>query len=311
MSATLATADNDIDRTMPVISVRPVTLTAPGRGHDLQVRVSAPTRGRGLPVIAFSHGMTLTMDDYAPLSEFWAARGFVVIQPTHLDSLGVAPGDPRAADIWRIRVQDLTHILDQLDRVEAAVPGLPGRIDRGLVVAAGHSWGAQTASMLAGARVVEGDRAPRQSTADPRVKAALLLCLPGTGGTDLTPLATEYFPFMNPDFTNLTTPSLVVAGDHDQSPLSTRGPDWFIDGYRLSPGASDLLVLAGGEHGLGGIQGYNDSRTTDESPQRVAAVQHATVAWLRTALGIDASAWPFERQRLAGTQQHLARVESK
>jgi hypothetical protein len=32
---------------------------------------------------------------------------------------------------------------------------------------------------------------------------------------------------------------LVVAGDHDQTPLGVRGPDWFIDGYRLSPGATD------------------------------------------------------------------------
>lgn len=311
MSATLATADNGIDRTTPTVSVRPVTLAAPGRGNNLQVRVSAPTQGRALPVIVFSHGMTLTMDDYIPLSDFWAAHGFVVIQPTHLDSLGLAPGDPRTPDIWRSRVQDLTHILDQLDRVEAAVPGLPGRIDGRRVVAAGHSWGAQTASMLAGARVIEGGRAPGQSMADARVKAALLLCLPGTGGADLTPFAAQYFPFMNPDFTDLTTPSLVVAGDHDQSPLSTRGPDWFTDGYQLSPGATDLLVLAGAEHGLGGIQGYNDTRTTDECPQRVAIVQHATMAWLRTALDIDDSAWPFERQRLAAAPEHLARIDSK
>ncbi|MFP1155027.1 alpha/beta hydrolase family protein [Mycobacterium sherrisii] len=311
MSATLTTADNDIDRTTPVISVRPVTLTVPGRGHDLQVRVSAPARGRGLPVIVFSHGMTLTMDDYVPLSEFWACRGFVVIQPTHLDSLGLAPDDPRTPDIWRIRVQDLTHILDQLDRVEAAVPGLTGRIDHALVAAAGHSWGAQTASMLSGARVIEAGGAPGPSMADPRVKAALLLCLPGTGGPDLTPLAAQYFPFMNPDFTDLTTPSLVVAGEQDQSPLSVRGPDWFLDGYRISPGATDLLVLAGGEHGLGGIQGYNDTRSTDESPERVAIVQNATVAWLRTALGIDDSAWPSERKRVAATARHMARTESK
>ncbi|OBB81475.1 chlorophyllase [Mycobacterium colombiense] len=310
MSGTLATPENHVDRTTPVISVAPVTLTAAGRGHDLQARVTAPTRGRGLPVIVFSHGMTLTMDDYAPLSEFWASHGFIVIQPTHLDSLGLSPEDPRTPDIWRIRVQDLTGILDQLDRVEAAVPGLSGRIDRGRVVAAGHSWGAQTASMLAGARVIDAGHQPGQSLADPRVKAALLLCLPGTGGADLTPLAAEYFPFMNPDFAGLTTPSLVVAGDHDQSPLSVRGPDWFIDGYRLSPGATDLLLLAGGEHGLGGIQGYNDTRTTDESPERVALVQHATVAWLRTALGFDDSAWPSERQRLAAYQP-LARVDSK
>lgn len=191
------------------------------------------------------------------------------------------------------------------------MPGLAGRIDRARVVAAGHSWGAQTASMLAGARVVDAGGRPGQSMADPRITAALLLCLPGTGGADLTPLATEYFPFMKPDFADLTTPSLVVAGDHDRSPLSVRGPDWFTDGYRLSPGATDLLVLAGGEHGLGGIQGYNDTRTTDESPERVAIVQRATVAWLRAALGVDDGAWTWEPQRLTATANHLARTASK
>ena len=37
--------------------------------------------------------------------------------------------------------------------------------------------------------------------------------------------------------------ALIVAGDHDQSMLSVRGPDWFTDGYRLSPGPADLLTL--------------------------------------------------------------------
>jgi hypothetical protein len=60
----------------PVISVRPVTVTIPDRGQDLQVRVCAPTTGHDLPVVVLSHGMTLSMDDYAPLAGFWAARGF-------------------------------------------------------------------------------------------------------------------------------------------------------------------------------------------------------------------------------------------
>jgi hypothetical protein len=46
------------DSVTPVISVRPLTLTAPDRGQDLQVRVSAPTTGHDLPVVVFSHGMT-------------------------------------------------------------------------------------------------------------------------------------------------------------------------------------------------------------------------------------------------------------
>jgi hypothetical protein len=36
-----------------VISAKPVILPAPGRGEDLQVRVSAPATGDGLPVVVF------------------------------------------------------------------------------------------------------------------------------------------------------------------------------------------------------------------------------------------------------------------
>lgn len=297
--------------TATIVSAKPVTLPGPGRGQDLQVHVTAPATGRGLPVIVFSHGMTLTMNDYAPLAESWAGGGFVVVQPTHLDSLGLAPDDPRNPDLWRIRVRDLVDVIDQIDAVEAAVPGLPGRIDRDRVVAAGHSWGAQTASVLAGARVIGSDGVPGAGMADPRVVAALLLCLPGTGGADLSPMGAQYFPFMNPDFTELTVPSLVVAGDADQSPLSVRGPDWFTDGYRLSPGATDLLTLFGAEHGLGGIQGAFDTRTTDESPERVAVVQAATLSYLHTVLGLDPHAWPALRDEVAAHTPAIGRIESK
>jgi dienelactone hydrolase len=310
MSDTPST-DVGTDSTTPIISVRPVRLAAPDRGQDLQVRVSAPTTGHELPVVVFSHGMALSMDDYTPLVDFWAARGFVVIQPTHLDSLNLAPDDPRTSHIWRIRTVDMTGILDQLDTIEADVPGLAGRIDHDRVAAAGHSWGAQTASTLAGARVIDADGTPGESMADPRVTAAVLLCLPGIGGADLTPLAAEYFPFMSPDFAELKTPSLIVAGDHDQSPLSVRGPDWFTDGYRLSSGATDLLTLFGAEHGLGGIQGYHDTRTTGESPERVALIQHVTLGYLRTALGLDNDAWPTAREAVAATSDPLGRIDSK
>ena len=304
-------ADAGTDSATPIISVRPVTLAAPHRGQDLQVRVSAPTTGHDLPVVVFSHGMTLSMDNYAPLVNFWAARGFVVIQPTHLDSLGLAPDDPRTPLIWRIRTDDLTCILDQLDAIEADVPGLAGRIDHGRIAAAGHSWGAQTAGTLAGARVAGTDGTLGESMADPRVSAAVLLCLPGIGGADLTPFAAEYFSFMSPDFAEMKAPSLIVAGDHDDSPLSVRGPDWFTDGYRLSPGATDLLTLFGAEHGLGGIHGYHDTRTTDESPERVALIQQATLAYLRTALGLDDGAWPGARAALTATSGPLGRIDSK
>src|SRR5882757_6541432 len=91
----------------PVLSVAPVVIPAPGRAVDLEVRVSAPaTRtgtatgtgsrtgtgtGSDLPVILLSHGHGYSnhlssLNGYAPLATYWAARGFVVIQPTHLSS---------------------------------------------------------------------------------------------------------------------------------------------------------------------------------------------------------------------------------
>jgi hypothetical protein len=296
-----------------IVSVRPVVLDAPGRGDDVQVRVSAPREGRDLPVLVFSHGFGWSMDGYAPLVDYWAGHGFVVVQPTHLDSrtLNLGTQDPRFPEIWRHRVRDLTCVLDQLDRIEASVPGLAGRVDRSRIAAAGHSWGGQTVSMLLGARVLDADGEPGEDMSDPRIRAGVLLSTTGTGGADLTPFASEHFPFMSPSFAEMTTPALVVAGDRDQSPLSTRGPDWFTDPYVLSPGSKSLLTVFGAEHTLGGISGYGVAETTDENPERVALLQRITTAYLRTALGLDDSSWPAARAALAESADPLGRIESR
>ncbi|MFJ8009197.1 alpha/beta hydrolase family protein [Streptomyces fagopyri] len=297
----------------PVVSVKPVVLPAPGRGEDLRVRVSAPATGHDLPVIVFSHGYGWSMDGYAPLADFWAARGFVVLQPTHLDSrtLGLPADDPRTPRIWRFRVEDMKRVIDGLDLLEASVPGLEGRLDRGRVAVAGHSWGAQTASVLLGARVLDSAGVPGEDMSDPRVSAGVLLAAPGRGGDDLSPFAAEHFPFMNPSFDDMTAPVLVVAGDRDQSALTVRGPEWFTDPYVLSPAGKSLLTLFGAEHSLGGIPGYGVAETTDESPERVALVQQFTWAFLRSALHPGDTAWSAARSVLEEDPEPLGEVRSK
>ncbi|MFE2478392.1 alpha/beta hydrolase family protein [Streptomyces sp. NPDC059389] len=288
-----ANARQRADAPTTVVSAKPVLLPAPaGRGEDLQVRVSAPATGGDLPVIVFSHGFGWSMNGYAPLADHWAAQGFVVVQPTHLDSrtLAIPHEDPRTPRIWRIRVEDLTLALDGLDVLEAAVPGLGGRVDQGRVAVAGHSWGAQSASTLLGARVLDADGVPGEDMSDPRVKAGVLLALPGLGDS-LTPFAAENLPFMKPSFGTMTTPALIVAGDADDSALSTRGPDWFTDPYTHSPAGKSLLTLFGAEHSLGGIPGTEVAETTDESPARVALLQRLTTAYLRSALDPGDSGW--------------------
>ncbi|ATY12701.1 chlorophyllase [Amycolatopsis sp. AA4] len=289
-----------------VVSVQPVRLDAPGRGEDLPVRVSAPATGRDLPVIVFSHGFSQSLDGYRPLADYWAAHGFVVVQPTHLDARtrALPAEDPRTPDIWRLRVEDLRHVIDRLDAVEAALPGLSGRVDHNRLAVSGHSWGAQSASMLLGARVVEADGSVGEDLSDPRVSAGVLFAIPGIGGADLSPFAAENFPFMSPNFDELKAPALFVAGDQDNSMLSVRGPDWFTDAYRLSPGEKSLLTLFGAEHSLGGLTGYDAKETTDESPERVALQQRLTTAYLRSALIPGDDSW-------AGIEDSpLGRVES-
>ena len=274
------------------MSVKPVVLEAPGRGTDLEVRVTAPVVGAHLPVLLLSHGYGWSMDGYAPLADFYAAHGFVVAQPTYLDArrLALPADDPRVPGIWRQRVRDAVHVLDQLERVEAAVPGLAGRVDPRRVAAVGHSFGAQTTAALLGARVLDGTT-PGEDLADARVSAGVLLAPAGRGGADLSPFAAEHFPFMHPHFESLTTRALVVVGDRDDSPLTVRGPDWMTDAFHLSPGAEALITLVGAEHGLGGIAGYEVRETTDEDPDRVALVQRLTTAYLRSALDPDDHGW--------------------
>lgn len=277
----------------PVISVRPVTLAAPERGDDLQVRITAPAMGTHLPVIVFAHGFRQSMTGGDPLVDHWVANGFVVVQPTFLDSatLGLTPADPRYSTIWKTRIDDLERVIDDLDIIIAAVPGLLGRVDAERLAVAGHSWGGQSVGMLLGARVIGADGQPGEDRTDRRVKAGVLLATTGVSRGDLSPFAQENFAFMSPDFTQLNTPSIVIAGDQDQSLLSTRGPDWFTDVYHYSPGAQHLVTLHGGEHSLGGIQDYASTATTDESPERVDLVRRATTAFLQTTLGITETAW--------------------
>jgi pimeloyl-ACP methyl ester carboxylesterase len=213
--------------------------------------------------------------------------------------------------IWRFRIEDLTRVIDELDLIERSVPGLGGRLNRGRIATAGHSWGATTASALLGVRIIDHEGNVGDDMSDPRVAAGVLLALAGTGGDDLTPFAAENFAFMNPSFAEMTPPALMIAGDHDQSLLTVRGPDWWADAYTLSPGDTSLLTLFGAEHSMGGISGYSVTETTDENPERVALIQRVTAAYLRSSLDLGDDEWLRVRTDLQDDRHPLGRLESR
>ncbi|RST08947.1 alpha/beta fold hydrolase [Streptomyces sp. WAC07149] len=304
--------------TVPVLSFSPLTLSVPGRPVDLQVRVSAPATGTGLPVVLLSHGHgpsnnLSSLNGYAPLANFWAAHGFVVVQPTHLTSRTLADLVADAPDFWRSRAEDMTEILDRLDVIENAVPGLAGRIDPAKVALAGHSLGGFTAALLLGAGLTDPDTGNVVHLAEPRIKAGVLLAPPGRGGDAFNgPMARQWPIIGAVDFSTMTAPALVVAGDKDDPRHFTdMGPDWHADPYTLAPGPKTLLTLFGAEHGLGGIAGYDAAETTDENPERVAALARLTAAYLRTRLHPGDDAWPTACEALTTGSDPVGRVEAK
>lgn len=301
----------------PVLTFSPIVLPYPSRPVNLDIKVSAPSTGASLPIILLSHGQGRSnnlnsLEGYTPLAEFWAAHGFVVIQPTHLSSMSLrleAPEDNTY--FWKDRAQDMVRILDQLDAIEAAVPGLQGRLDRTRVAVAGHSLGAWTASMLLGATNTDPRDGSVTESFERRIKAGVILTGTGNAGSDLSDMGHAMVPFYGPDFSSMHTPALVVCGTEDVSPhLTTRGADWHADCYHLSPGPKDLLWVKGSGHILGGISGWDAVETTDESPERVGLVQRMTLAYLRSALCDGDKSWDEARQALEKIER-LGTTEKK
>ncbi len=273
------------------IAIKPIVVPSDGRDVDLEVKVTAPTHGGDLPVIVFSHGNAWSMDAYEPLVDRWAAAGFVVVQPTHLDSRRNAIGfdDPRFQSIWRVRIADLHAVLDHLGEVVGQA-GLTDRVDVSRVALVGHSWGAQTVGALLGARVLDSSGTSDEDFSRNDIRAGVLIAATGTGDS-LTPFAQEHLSFMKPHYATMTAAALVIAGDEDRSKMSTRGPDWFLDAYELSPAPKSLMVVPGGEHTLGGIAGEAVAETSDPDPARVALVADAVSAYLLSALDVDPEPW--------------------
>lgn len=302
----------------PFMSLNAVTFSVPRRETILQLKVSAPVEGGALPIILLSHGHgqsthLSSLRGYSPVADFYAARGFAVIQPTHQDSkaLGLDPDGPEGALFWRSRAQDMRFILNNLANIEAATPGLNGRLDQNRVAAVGHSLGGHTVGMLAGMRVTDPIDGKEWDLSEPRVKAGVLLAPPGNGG-DLAAFANEHYPVLrNNDFTYMTTPALVVAGDQDQNDRCSARQDWRADAYTLSPSPKSLLTMFGAKHALGGVSGYDVSETEDESSERLGVVQRLTWAYLRSALYPEDTAWHEASIALANSPVPQGKIDNK
>lgn len=155
------------------------------RDRAVPVRLYWPKnaqQGQAVPLVLFSHGIGSSRRGYSYLGAYLAAQGYASLHVQHVgsdrqlwlgnplqlvDRLQTAAREQEAL----ARVADVKFALDQLLRSERGA-----LIDAEHIAAAGHSYGANTTLLLAGAQVQREGHA--LDLREPRIKAAILISAP-------------------------------------------------------------------------------------------------------------------------------------
>jgi predicted dienelactone hydrolase len=252
--------------------------------------------------VVFCHGLGSNSGEYAALSAHWARHGYLVIHPTFRDAIGIVAREEPAlrlnpqADLsgwtaiphvrarlheilhdparWVERIADVGEVMAALPDIFAATCGpqtspLPGAI-------AGHSFGAFTAQLLAGAEI-DMPGATARRFRDRRFGAAMLL----------SPQGRDQQGLRDGSWDGMDGPALTVTGTQDRG---ARGGDWRwkSEPYELAPpGGKYLAVIEDGDHFLGG---FIDRAPQRQVPAQQEAVRQLTLAFLDAHLRQDAAA---------------------
>ncbi|MDK3161113.1 hypothetical protein QPK87_31820 [Kamptonema cortianum] len=259
------------------------------REKDLPIRVTWPDKGGKYPVIIFSHGMGGSLAAGGPLTDYWVERGYVVIRPTHEDSIQYASPEERAAFLRREgrilgdsrqRPADVTFVLNELGNLEKQVPELKGKMDSSKIGMSGHSYGAWTTMMIGGTKLIAGQRS--LSYEDERPLALILLSPQGTG-QGLT----------KESYQSMKRPTLSITGSKDEDPFTPgRAGEWRSEPFFNQPaGDKFLMFIDGADHSLGGINGRRIQRLAGSNDSgMLLAIQACTLAFWDRYLKGDSKA---------------------
>ena len=260
---------------------------------QLPVRISYPVGKTRFPVIVFSHGNGSKGDMYKGFTDYWASHGYVVIQPTHMDStsLGFKTKRDNMREMYQqmlqvtdTRRQDMSFIIDSLDLIETIVPDLEDKLDRTKLVAAGHSMGAATAMIVAGMTLLNPMDGYAETSDETRFKVLLMISDPGTMA--LMP---------KEPWKGVRVPTLISTGTKDFSdvgstrinaPFKYKIPDSLT--RSLSP--HHYVLIEGADHYLGGLICRTDvPGPPQHEALRIAAATSTT--FLDAYVKNDLNAW--------------------
>jgi len=264
------------------------------RQRPVPVRLYLPAAAAGeraLPLVVFSHGIGGSRRGYSYLGAYWASQGYASLHLQHVGSdrslwtgnVFSLVGRLQAAaqeDEAIARVGDLRFALDQL----LAHPQLAARIDPARIVAAGHSYGANTVMLALGARIERHGRVI--DLADPRLRAAILLSAPPFyGESDSAKI-----------LAGITVPTLHVTATEDiiRIPGYYSGAEDRVAVFAGIAGPRKVLaVFAGGSHSM--FTDRAGSGGVELNAQVKAATRDLSLAFLRSVFGGGDAAlrdWP-------------------
>ena len=270
--------------------------TDAARQREVPVRLYLPTADQApsaTPLVVFSHGIGGSRRGYSYLGRHFARHGIASLHMQHIGSdnrlwtgnvfqsiqrLRDAAQDSEAI----ARANDLRFALDKLLASEWG-----GRVQQNRIVAAGHSYGANTALLAAGAQVERNGRLV--TLRDARVKAAILISAP--------PFYGEADPFRV--LAPVTVPTLHVTATEDtiKIPGYYSGLADRIEVFDATGGSRPapkwLAVFEGGSHSMFTDRGGSGGALLN--PQVKAATQELTLGFMRNVFDGEKSLlteWP-------------------
>jgi len=297
----------------PVRTLDRIDLVDPARGRTLPTRIHMPTAAGNWPVVLFSHGFGGSLSAFGEAGRSWAARGFVVIHPTHIDSvqvpdptlpaedaravrqamaaaMGARPTGTPLAEVLerpvflRSRLADIGFLLDLIRGRDARLPAaVRERMDPTRIGMAGHSFGAYLTLVLCGARLSPEPPPPLPSG----FRGGLVISGQGVGRLGLRPGA----------FDRMSLPFFSVTGSRDFG-AAGETPDWRLEAFaQARPGRKYAAILEGFRHG--DFDAPESDPALGRTAGRLRALQSA---FWRATLSGDASGWT-ELDRAAGASR--------
>ncbi len=276
----------------------------PARQKDIPVKAYYPIADGPFPVIIFSHGAGDSNESSPHLMRHWASHGYVVLLPTHYfgerplieRSLGRLAREllrpaRQGPSAWFERTGDLRAVIDTLPKLGSIVPALDGKVDPSRIGVGGHSFGAYTAMLVAGATLINKDGSVLHFD-DPRPNAFMMISGPGHDSWGLT----------ESSYDAMTRPLMVFAGSHDPPPTLASDPMWRAEAYKRGPAGDKYLAFIRGANHMSYVGPIFDLPMRDPGKRGpIAQTLRRCMKWLAAfAPGLD-QVGIFDYSRIAST----------